>query len=591
MKMQLFLILGLSERLGQYWYGIIQPAKLFYLMTLIAGLSILEGCMPAQERSTPNIILIMSDDMGYSDIACYGGEIKTPNLDKLASEGLRFTQFYNTGRCCPTRASLLTGLYPHQTGIGHMVDSWSPRYGEGYTGDLNRKSVTIAEVLKQKGYLNYIAGKWHIASDFAPDGPKHNWPLQRGFDRFYGTIFGANSFWDPFTLTRGNTMISPYNDPEYRPEKYYYTDAISDNAVKFIDEHESTNPFFMFVSYTAAHWPMHAFEEDISKVKGRYDSGWDAIREERLKKMKELGLVDDAWVMTPPDNIGWENEKNKQWMLARMEVYAAMTENMDRGIGRIISKLKDVGKLDNTIIFFLQDNGGCAEEYSSVGPVTKVVTPDEAYVMADDELQTEMRPRFTRQGKPMTIGEGVMPGPPGTYVAYGQEWANVSNTPFREYKHWVHEGGISTPLIVHWPENIEAKGEFRHQPGHIIDIMATCVDIANADYPKEYMGNKITPMEGLSLAPAFKNHPLNREAIYWEHEMNRAIRKGQWKLVSKGNMEKHQWGEWELYDMETDRTEMFNLANKYSEIVEELSGMWDEYAYRTKVYPSPWEEK
>jgi len=591
MIMQLNIIERLSERLGQHWKGMIHPSKLFRQMILIAGLSILAGCMPGHEKSSPNIILIMSDDMGYSDIGCFGGEIETPNLDKLASNGLRFSQFYNTGRCCPTRASLLTGLYPHQTGIGHMVAGWSPRSGMGYTGDLNRNCVTIAEVLISKDYHSYMVGKWHVTSGFGPDDPKHNWPLQRGFDRFYGTIGGAGSFWDPSTLTRGNTMISPYSDHEYKPDKYYYTDAISDNAVKFIDEHESTNPFFMFVSYTAAHWPMHAFEEDIAQVKGRYDSGWDAIREERLIKMQELGLIDDEWVLTPPDNIGWENEENKKWMLARMEVYAAMVETLDRGIGRIISKLKDEGKLGNTIIFFLQDNGGCAEEYSSVGPVTQVVTADEAYVMADDELQKEMRPKFTRQGKPMTIGKGVMPGPPGTYVAYGKEWANVSNTPFREYKHWVHEGGISTPLIVYWPDNIKVKGELRHQPGHIIDIMATCMDIADADYPEEYLGNQITPMEGLSLTPVFKNQPLDREAIYWEHEMNRAIRKGQWKLVSKGNMEKQRWGEWELYDMETDRTEMFNLANKYSEIVKELSGRWDEYANRANVYPSPWDKE
>jgi len=532
----------------------------------------------------PNIVLIMSDDMGYSDIGCYGSEIDTPNLDGLAADGLRFTQFYNTARCCPTRASLMTGLYPHQAGVGHMMND---RGADGYRGNLNRNCVTIAEVVKTAGYRTYMSGKWHVTRHISPDGPKFNWPCQRGFDKFYGTIHGAGSFYDPSTLTRDNTMVTPFNDPEYRPREFYYTDAISDNAVNFIRKHNSSDPFFMYVAYTAAHWPMHARERDIAKYKGRYDKGWDALRAERYKRMIELGVIDEKWPMSPADNEGWDNEKNKQWQTRRMEVYAAMIDVMDRGIGRIVEELKRTGRFDNTLIFFLQDNGGCAEEYGSRGPVK----PDpsekvELKPMDKDELQTQMRPAVTRDGRPVRIGEGVMPGPADTYIAYGKQWANVSNTPFRMYKHWVHEGGISTPLIVHWPAGIKARGELRHQPGHLIDIMTTCVDVSGATYPTEYKGTSIQPMEGRSLVPVFDNKPIDRDAIYWEHERNRAVRQGKWKIVAKGAD-----GPWELYDMEADRSELNDLAERMPERVKKMADLWDTYARRTKVIPWPQRRK
>jgi len=552
-------------------------------MGLGAAAFAVPGCMKASEsraekRKRPNIVLIMADDMGYSDIGCYGGEIRTPNLNGLAAGGVRFTQFYNTARCCPTRASLMTGLYQHQAGVGHMMED---KGYESYRGDLNNRCVTVAEVMKLAGYSTYMAGKWHVTRYRGPEGPKHNWPRQRGFDRFFGTIHGAGSFYDPCSLTRDNTQIPPGDD-------FYYTNAISDNAVKYIREHKADNPFFMYVAYTATHWPMHALPEDIARYKGRYDGGWDALRAERHKRMIEMGIVDKKWKLTPRDKAvpPWTEAKDKAWFARRMEVYAAMLDCMDQGIGRIVEQLKESGKFENTLIFFLADNGGCAEEYGSRGPIKP--DPSKPVVlkpMDKNALQPDMQPKVTRDGRPVRTGRGVMPGPADTYIAYGKPWANASNTPFRLYKHWVHEGGISTPLIAHWPACIKAHGELRRQPGHLIDIMATCVDVAGAEYPSEYKGNKITPAEGKSLVPAFDNNEIQREAIYWEHEGNRAVRRGKWKLVSRHP------GRWELYDIEADRTELTNLAQKYPEKVEQLEALYESWATRCGVQPWPVKKK
>lgn len=322
-----------------------------------------------RENDRPNILLIMSDDMGYSDIGCYGSEIPTPVLDRLAAGGLRFSQFYNTARCCPTRASLLTGLYPAQTGVGFMTgDEELP----GYRGDLNDQCVTIAEVLKTAGYRTYMSGKWHVTRQLEDiDSLKYNWPRQRGFDRFYGTIIGAGSLWDPWTLTRGNTYISPFNDPLYQPEeKWYYTDAISDNAVMYLEDHSreaAEEPFFMYVAYTAAHWPLHAPEEEIALHEGRYDEGYAAIRAYRHERLKESGLIDESWKMSDPV-ADWDTMPDKDWHARNMEVYAAMISRMDKGIGKIVDKLEETGMLDNTLILFLQDNGACAETLGLGGP-------------------------------------------------------------------------------------------------------------------------------------------------------------------------------------------------------------------------------
>ncbi len=545
----------------------------------------------AAPPAAPNVILILSDDMGWSDLGCYGGEIETPNLDALAGGGLRFTQFYNTARCCPTRAALLSGLYSHQAGIGHMMED---RGLEGYRGELSRRAVTIAEVLKPAGYRTYATGKWHVTNKTKPAGnaEKANWPLQRGFDRFYGTIHGAGSFYDPNTLTRDNTFISPFADPEYRPEQFYYTDAINDHASRFVAEHardHSGKPFFLYIAHTAAHWPMHAKEKDIAKYKGRYDGGYDAVRTARVEKLKKLGLIDPKWQTAPQAGGAWSEVADREFEIRCMEVYAAMVDCMDQGIGRLVEQLKKSGQFENTLILFCQDNGGCAEPMGrrpDAGTARERAAAPTLPPLAADYLQPDMIPKQTRDGYPMRQGYGVLPGAADTYHGYGEAWANVSNTPYREYKHWVHEGGISTPLIAHWPAGIPAdrRGALEGQPAHLIDLMATCVDLAGATYPGEHAGESITPMQGVSLRPAFQGGDLRRgRPIFWEHEGNRAVRDGRWKLVAKGAQ-----GDWELYDMEKDRTEQHNLAAQDPGRVRAMAAQWEQWARSSQVLPWIW---
>jgi len=566
-----------------------------------AGASLFSNASAAlNSGKRPNIILILSDDMGFSDIGCYGSEIRTPNLDQLAAGGVRFTQFYNTARCCPTRASLMTGLHPHQAGVGHMEKDENL---EGYSGHISPKSVTIAEVLKSAGYGTYMAGKWHLSTGDTSERTNAWRPRQRGFDRFYGTLRGAVSFYDPCALMRDNTLISAYNDPEYKPEKYYFTHAITDHAVKFIDDHMQRTPdkpFFAYVAYTAAHWPMQALEQDIAKYKGMYDQGYDPIRRKRFERMKELGIIGAESAFTP--TVGdWDACGSKEWEARCMEVYAAMVDAMDQGIGKIVRTLKEHGRLDNTVILYLQDNGGCAEDLGRNGPKNwqlKGIEP-----MTPEQFQTQPRPPMrTRDGRPVVGGTQVMPGPENTYIAYGENWANVSNTPFKEYKHWVHEGGIATPLIVHWPAGLDraSQGRLRRQAGQLPDIMATCVDLAGAAYPTEYNGSRIYPMQGVSLRPAFdSNDVLEREALYWEHEGNRAIRIGDWKLVSRADArarlhdgtETLKPEDWELYDLKTDRSETSDLADKHPDRVKQMAAQWQAWANRSLVYPKPPRQK
>jgi arylsulfatase len=552
------------------------------LLVLFAG--------SAHAADRPNIVVILCDDMGFSDIGCYGSEIPTPNLDALAANGLRFTQFYNCARCCPTRACLLTGLYPHQAGVGHMMSDNGEQY-PGYRGDLNRSCRTIAEVLKPAGYRTYAVGKWHVTPYGVKDGPKHNWPLSRGFDRYYGTIHGAGSYFDPSSLVRDNTMISPYADPEYKPATYYYTDAIAHHATRFVGEHakeHAAEPFFLYVAFTAAHWPMHALPEDIAKYRGKYDRGYEPIRQARLEKAAKLGLIDPKQGLSPQAE-NWDSVPDKKWEAAGMEVYAAMIDRMDRGVGQIVAELKRTGQLDNTLIIFLQDNGGCAEPmgrtpqpkkgHPNIMRPTKPTLPP---MNPEDFAATGSVPAQTRDGYPVRMGNKVMPGGPDTYVAYGRGWANVSNTPFREYKHWVHEGGISTPLIAHWPKGITAKGELRKQPGHLIDIAATCVELSGAKYPQKVGDIVILPLEGKSLTTTFANKPLDRD-LFWEHEGNRAVRSGDWKLVAKGPGAK-----WELYNIAADRTEQHDLAAQETDRVKAMTTKWDAWAKRARVIPWVW---
>jgi arylsulfatase len=458
----------------------------------------------------------------------------------------------------------------------------------GYTGGLNATCRTIPEVLRPAGYHSYAVGKWHVTRHASPEGPKDNWPLGRGFDRFYGTIHGAGSFYDPSSLVRDETMISAYADPEYKPKTYYYTDAISDHAAKFIRDHQKNHgerPFFLYVAYTAAHWPMHALPEDIAKYKGKYDDGYEAIRRTRFIKAAALGLVDESQGISPLAE-DWEKVTDKRWEAAGMEVYAAMIDRMDQGIGRIVDALKRTEQLDNTLVLYLQDNGGCAEAMGRTGNenhpnIERPAKPSLPAMKPEEFAAAGSVPKQTRDGFPVRMGPKVYPGPDDTYVAYGRGWANVSNTPFREYKHWVHEGGISTPLIAHWPKGINAQGELRKQPGHLIDIMATCVELAGAKYPDKVGDRAITPLEGKSLVPAFADKPIKRDALFWEHEGNGAIRVGDWKLVAKHNQT------WELYDLAADRVEANNLAGKMPDKAAELTAAWDAWARRANVLPWP----
>lgn len=524
----------------------------FYLILGVVFISgwISSGCKTeaGQEPSRPNIVLVMADDMGFSDVGAFGGEIETPNLDQLAEGGLRFTQFYNAGRCVPTRGSLLTGLYPHQAGVGWMV---APSDRPGYLGRLNERSVTFAEVLKEAGYQTFMSGKWHVThyeyTNPEPTLHRESWPLQRGFDRFFGTLSGAGSYYSPVSLMQDNEFIEPEED-------FYYTDAITEHAIRFIEESNSERPFLLYVSNVAPHWPLHALLEHVRKFENEYNEGWDTMRADRRRRMAEEGIISDDWPLTPRDERvpSWDEASDKSWENYRMAVYAAQVYSMDLGVGRLIETLKANGRFENTLILFLSDNGASSEIIQG----------------------TDTRHGYFERGG--TTPE-VFPGEPDTYASYGIGWANASNTPFRLYKSWMHEGGIATPLIAHWPEVI-AENDITHQTGHIMDLMATFIDISGAEYPETKDGQQITPIEGRSLLPIFQGETREgHEAIYWEHEGNRAVRQENWKLVSVDN------GEWELYDMEGDRTEMNNVVEEYPEKASRMAEMWEEWAVRSNV--------
>jgi len=514
----------------------------------------------------PNIVLILNDDMGFSDIGCYGGEIETPTLDRLAKRGLRFSQFYNTARCSPSRASLLTGLHPHQTGIGVLTYDLGP---EGYSGNLSEQCVTIPEALRGNGYRTYMSGKWHVASNLV--SPTSAWPMQRGFDEFFGTIIGAGSFYDPNTLTRGNANAE--HEARDNPE-FFYTDAISDQAVDYVKTHardHADQPFFMYVAYTAPHWPLHAHDSDIAKYRGRFDAGWDQLRIERLRKLVSAGILKPEWGLSErdPSQPAWTEAEEKAWLLRCMEVYAAQVDRMDQGIGRIVASLEQAGIFEDTLIIFLADNGACAED------IPEGVTVD---VLVNQLLIARSH---TRSGEPVHFGNNpnLMPGAENTYQSYGAAWANLSNTPFRLYKHWIHEGGIATPLIAHWPAGIQDQGGIRHTPGYLPDIMATLLDVTGTPYPDQRNGQSVPALEGTSLRAAFDADGLPDRPMFWEHEGNAAVRVGQWKLVRKFP------DPWELYDLDTDRTELHDRSADYPERVQEMLSLFHEWAARCGVIP------
>ena len=509
---------------------------------------------------------MMADDMGYSDLGCFGSEISTPNVDALARRGARFTQFYNCARCCPTRASLLTGLYPHEAGVGHMTTDLRIA---GYRGYLSRNAVTIAEALRPAGYRTLMSGKWHVGGDYLmsrPDIPavgSESWPqpTDRGFERFFGTLTGAGSYFSPHTLTEDG-------EPIEAPEGFYYTDAIADKAVDYIDEYGSgEDPFFLYVAFTAPHWPLHALEEDIQRYRGRYRQGWEKVRQARHEEQKGMGILDERWPISrrDPGQRDWDEVTNQDWEDARMAVYAAQIDRMDQGVGRIVAKLEQMQIAENTLVMFLSDNGACAE-----------------FLKEDGFF--EFSPTRARDGRPMKLGnaESVLPGPENTYMSYDISWANASNSPFRRFKHWTHEGGISTPFIACWPETIR-PGLQVDSPCHLIDVMPTCLAAAGATYPGTCNDYEIRPYRGQSLLDPFQNPLWRRDGpIYWEHEGNQAVRLDNWKLVRRYP------GDWELYDLSLDRTEQDDLAGSNAARLGELVGLYDEWAPGALVVP--WEQ-
>ena len=508
----------------------------------------------AQEK--PNVVIFLVDDMGYSDIGCYGGEIMTPNLDKLASTGVRFTQFYNTSRSCPARASLMTGLYQHQAGIGQMsedpgtfkketqrdINDWG---SEGYQGYLNRNCVTIAEVLKENGYHTYMAGKWHLGMH-----GQEKWPLQRGFERFYGILAGAASYLRP----EGGRGLTLDNEHLPAPEApYYTTDAFTDHALQFVGEQKDDKPFFLYLAFNAPHWPLQAKEEDIQKFTKLYRSkGWDKIRQERYNRMQKMGIIDKNVGFAEWENRSWDEltEKEKDESAYRMAVYAAQVHCVDYNVGKVIDYLKKTKQLDNTLILFLADNGACAEPYLELGG-----------------------------GKQEDINNPACNNMP----SYGRAWAQTSNTPFRKYKCRSYEGGISTPLIFSWNKKLGNRhGNLCTTPGYLPDIMPTVLEATGAAYPETYHGgNKIHPLVGTSLFPAITEKvPSLHEYMYWEHQGNRAIRYGNWKAIRD-----EAGTEWELYDIVKDRTEKNNLASQHPDVLKKLRNEWEYWAIKHNVLP------
>jgi arylsulfatase A-like enzyme len=514
-------------------------------------------------RRRPDVVVVLADDMGYSDPGCYGGEIPTPHIDRLARAGVRMSAFYTTARCSPSRASLLTGLHPHQTGIGILTNDDAPR---GYPGSLGGRCVTAAEVLRGHGYATCLAGKWHLASDMAEPGDA--WPTRRGFDRFFGTLTGCGSYYAPGTLTRGEADASgEVDDPAF-----FYTDAIADEAVAFVEATEPGRPLFLYTAFTAPHWPLHAPEPDVAALDGVFDEGWDVLRERRLQRLVAEGVLPAGTALSgrDPTQPAWVDAPDPAWQARRMQVYAAQVQRMDAGIGRIVDALARAGRLDDTVLVVLSDNGASPEDL----PKGQL----DAF-----RARTDIVPGRTRDGREVRIGNrpDIVPGPEDTYASYGRAWANLSNTPFRFYKRWVHEGGIAAPCVVHWPAGGLVAGAVVDLPVQLVDVLPTLLECIGAGYPDRYRGRDVLPVEGRSFLPALRGEVPEAVPLYWEHTGNAAIRVGRWKLVREYP------GPWELYDMEVDRTELHDRAAERPAVVGDLAARWERWAQR--VGATRWE--
>lgn len=494
------------------------------------------------------------------------GEIRTPNLDALGFGGLRLTQMYNGARCCPSRAALLTGVHPHQAGIGQMTNDLGV---PSYRGYLSERTATITEVLKATGCTTLMSGKWHVAGgwdnrlrdQWVLGDARHPLPRQRGFDRFFGLMNAADSYWNPKSLVLEDSLI------DVESPGFHMTDAIAGHAVRQIDEAAGQGkPFFQYVAFTAPHWPLHAWEEDIARYEGRYMKGRDAVRTVRHERMKGLGIVDEKWPISPRDEDAppWEDVRNKAYEDIRMAVYAAMVEQMDRGV----EALQRHGRFENTLIFFMSDNGGCAELFQE-----DTDWPD----------PSQWETALTLDGQRVRVGgiPELRPGPDTTFQAVELPWANVSDTPFRLFKRWIHEGGIATPLIVHWPARIKTP-RIDHSPAQIIDIASPIYEVTGAAVPESLNGHPVTPVEGESFLPLLEGRAWSREQpIFVEHEGNRGVRLGDWKLVAEWNRP------WELYHMTEDRTELHDRAESEKRRVGAMSQMYEAWAERCGVLPWP----
>lgn len=538
---------------------------------------------PAQEAvpepaTRPNIVIILADDLGYSDLGCYGGEVQTPNLDALAANGVRFTSFYNCARCCPTRASLLTGLYPHQAGVGAMTHRTNL---PGYAGHLRPTAPTVAEVLKANGYRTAMFGKWHVSNTLErPDhmkdlnrqrfpetfSPIEQYPTRRGFDEYYGTIWGVVNYYNPFSLVDGEQTVREL------PDGYYITDAINDRAVQFVQKQaDSTEPFLLYIAHCTPHWPLHALPEDIEKYRDQYNQGYHAVREARYQRMIDMGLIDPTTTkLSPTIGRNWDDlsPAEKRFQAGLYQAHAAMIDRMDQGLGRVFQALKETGKWDNTLIVFLSDNGASPERY-----------PDPGFD----------RPDIAADGRPIAYQYDDLDrlaGPEHTFYYLGREWANVANTPWRKAKASQYHGGERTPFIAHWPAGIKAPpGSFIRAPAHVIDLMPTALDLAGAEMPQTFGGQSPTPLAGASLRPLFEGHSTRPHypPLFGEHEGGRSVISSDgWKLI-RDRGEK----EWHLYDLNTDQTELNDRIAQEPERATRMQAMWDAWAAENQVLPRP----
>lgn len=503
----------------------------------------------------PNFLCILVDDLGFSDLGCFGGEIETPNLDSLAGGGVRLTQFYNTGRCCPSRASLLSGQYPHRVGLGHMTtnDLGLP----GFRGVISKKATLIPQALAPAGYRSFIAGKWHLGTAD---------PTTHGFEEFYGTLVSAKRFFDPDHLVR---LPKGRRARQYPEGGYYATDAVTDHALDFLKSARETpgRPWFLYLAYHAPHFPLHALPDDIAKYADRYHGGWDRLREERLKRMKKEGIVPNSTVLSPRStwqnygetqkgvNPAWDSlpEDRRLDLARRMAIYAAMVDRLDQQVGRVFEDLKAAGEWENTLIVFTSDNGACFE-WDPFG--FDIKSSNQNILHRGDQIE-EM-------------------GKAGTFHSVGSGWANAANTPWRMYKHFNHEGGIASPGIVHWPAGLEAKaGTINHEPAHIIDLLPTAVAAAGVEYQGKL------PLPGVDLVDQINKGTKEERILFFEHQGNRAVRQGRWKLVALDDQP------WELYDFAKDRIEMNDLSEKKPERVKAMSAAWDRWGAENQVTPLP----